>query len=172
LKGSSPLKTRNDLHAKVVITSTSVIIGSANASANGLGQEGEEANNIEAAAPIKNQECIGNARNWFESIWKDARDVTPEVISEIVPIWRERRRGRPTQNAKSSSLLGVLRADPEWFKDRGIRLIAYEGVEISEAAQAKFEAIAPNFYQSKVRQRYKAANEIPLYEDDGDNQWR
>jgi hypothetical protein len=32
------LRTRNGLHAKIVITSTSLIVGSANASANGLGR--------------------------------------------------------------------------------------------------------------------------------------
>lgn len=161
------LKTRNGLHAKVVITSTSVIVGSANASANGLGQEGEEAGNLEAAALIKNQKCLENARTWFNSKWKDARKVTPEIIREIRPIWQERRRVRPAQTAKSSTLLGVLLAEPAWFVDREIRLVAYEGTDISKEARAKFEAIKRNLYHPKRLQKYDTAGEIPLYEDDG-----
>jgi hypothetical protein len=63
LEGRFDLRTRNGLHAKVVITSVSVIIGSANASANRLGQESEEANNLESRStdqePNMSGECAG-----------------------------------------------------------------------------------------------------------------
>src|SRR5262249_48630666 len=52
LKRGFAVKTRTGLHSKVAITLNAVVIGSANVSANGLGQEGEEANNFEAAALI------------------------------------------------------------------------------------------------------------------------
>src|SRR4051812_46625819 len=47
------LKTRDRLHAKVYLTRACAIVGSANASANGLGEEGQEAGNIEAAVELK-----------------------------------------------------------------------------------------------------------------------
>jgi hypothetical protein len=64
------LRTRDGLHAKVFMTSTSLIVGSANASANGLGQEAGEAGKFEAAAVLTYQRCIDKARGWFESMWK------------------------------------------------------------------------------------------------------
>jgi phosphatidylserine/phosphatidylglycerophosphate/cardiolipin synthase-like enzyme len=70
LKKGFDVKTRIGLHAKVAITSKSVIVGSANASTNGLGQEGEEANNIEAAAFIVDREFLATVQTWFDSLWK------------------------------------------------------------------------------------------------------
>jgi hypothetical protein len=61
----------------------------------------------------------------------------------------------------------MLLADPEWFVDREVRLVAYEGAEISKGARAKFDAIAPGLYHPKALQKYSTAEESPLYEDDG-----
>jgi hypothetical protein len=161
------VRTRNGLHAKVIVTSASAIVGSANASANGLGQEGEEANNIEAAALITNPAFVQDVQHWFNELWKDAHPVTSEVIQQIRPFWEERRRVRPTGTLKSPSLLGMLRAEPEWFADRKIRLVVYKDVDVSKMAKAQYDKIAPKLYHPKVRQKYEALGELPFYEDDG-----
>jgi hypothetical protein len=159
------VRTRNGLHAKVVITGTSVFVGSANASANGLGQEGVEANNVEAAALIQNVEFLRQAQDWFDAMWADSREVTADVISAIRPIWRERRKVRPVGALQSSSLLGVLLTDPRWFADRAIRLVAYESADASAEAQRTFNSIAPSRYHSAALQKYENDGEVPYYED-------
>jgi hypothetical protein len=161
------LRTWNGLHAKVYLTAESVAVGSANASANGLGEEGTEARNVEAMVLTNDPKCLESARSWFASIWADARDVTPAMIEEIRPIWQNRRIVRPNGVAPSSSLLGVLNADPDWFRDRGIRLIAYEGTGVSPEAEAVFKVIGSRLYHPKALQRYNSTREIPYYEDNG-----
>lgn len=158
------LRTRDSLHAKVFITPTSVITGSANASANGLGQEGGEAKNLEAVAFVAETKFRYAAKKWFQRIWRwDSRPVTDETIEEIRPIWKRRRRHRPA-NTSARSLFAVFRDTPEWFKDRNIRVVAYDGCEPSPDVMRKFNAIAADLYNPRD---LRGKGDLPFFEDNG-----
>jgi hypothetical protein len=83
---------QNDrLHAKVYIGGGSAVVGSANASANGLGLEDvQQARRIEAAILIEDAAAISD---WFERLWSDpqTREVDKNDISAAIAIWEVRR---------------------------------------------------------------------------------
>jgi hypothetical protein len=82
------------LHAKVYIGSERAVIASANISANGLGFEGvEQARWIEAGTSIQDTSaCL----EWFETQWKNAREISDADIKKAEMVWGRRRRSRPT----------------------------------------------------------------------------
>ena len=66
---------QNDkLHAKVIWTPKGAIIGSANASSNGLPEEEELANGlIEAGIYVNNSRTLASIESWFDFQFKNAR---------------------------------------------------------------------------------------------------
>jgi hypothetical protein len=66
LRPGFKLKSKDGLHAKVYITANGVITGSANASTNGLGVEGDENDlNLEAAIACSDKIVVSDANKWF-----------------------------------------------------------------------------------------------------------
>lgn len=90
------IKWLNGLHAKVYILPDVVIVGSANASANGLGDESMEAKNTEAAALTTDERFRAAAKQWFEKLWSsaDAVSLTEAHIEEIRRRWKLRQLAR------------------------------------------------------------------------------
>lgn len=71
------VKSCSKLHAKVAICSNSMVVGSANASANGLGLEGSELTGWrEAVVRVNDPQQIEDAKEWFESLWTNNEAVT------------------------------------------------------------------------------------------------
>jgi hypothetical protein len=86
------------LHAKVYIGEKGVIISSANASANGLGEEGEEIlAGLEAGYLTQRREDIELARQWFEDLYTDGKPVTEDDLPELRKLWTQRQLHRPTR---------------------------------------------------------------------------
>jgi phosphatidylserine/phosphatidylglycerophosphate/cardiolipin synthase-like enzyme len=78
-----------DLHAKVVVGKNAVILGSANWSANGLSLEGNEVQGWqEAGYVITSAADIKSAKRWFSQRWKDAEDVTPQLLERACKVWK------------------------------------------------------------------------------------
>lgn len=162
------IRTKDSLHAKLYITGECAFIGSANASANGLGEEGREvANNIEAAAMITDPAFTRSALHWFNGLWNapDTKQLSAENIKRIRDLWKLRRRHRPMPARKNTSLLYAVKANPEAFKNRDLRLIAYSGTASSKEAQAKFKSISSELYETSALQGYKKDYCLPYYED-------
>lgn len=95
------IKTISGLHAKVYLAPTQVIIGSANASTNGLGDEGPAVFNEEAAVSSADAHLIGKVRVWFEELWiKKSIPVTHADLQKIKIAWERKQASRIPQQAE------------------------------------------------------------------------
>jgi hypothetical protein len=160
------IKSRARLHAKLYLTESVAVVGSANASANGLGEENEEVGKIEAAVEFGQPAELAKAKTWFEGQWShgDAKLITGADIAEITRAWLPNRAGRPTRS-KANSSQSFLLADPRVFADRRIRVIVYDFADVSQEARRQFREQARELYSKKEIAAFKG--NLPIYEDDG-----
>jgi hypothetical protein len=86
------LKAQGNLHAKVYITTRAVIIGSANASINGLGDEDNEDFKLEAAIVSFDTTIIRDAGVWFNKHWDSAEIVDKPTLKGFKPFWLQKTR--------------------------------------------------------------------------------
>lgn len=134
---------RPGLHAKVYICGSTLIVGSANASANGLGEEDEAIDvGLEAALVTTERAAITDAKAWFEGHINAARKLGPENISTIEELWARRRNVRPNRKkvgARASlTLENAILHTGHAFKDRRIFALIYKAEETPDAAKEKY----------------------------------
>jgi hypothetical protein len=158
------IKKLDGMHAKIYWTQTGAIIGSANASANGLGEEDEETSSqAEAAIYTDEPEVLREASAWFNEQWKIGVPVDEPLLRQAEQLWKDRRANRPVRS--KNSLLDLLRNNPDWFKDRAIWLVVYDNEDMSPKAQAVWERDKGKLYDSASLRRYDEEGWWPLYED-------
>ncbi|MCO7261448.1 phospholipase D-like domain-containing protein [Dickeya zeae] len=139
------IRNQPRLHAKVLLSNNSMIIGSANLSANGLSLEGKEELTgwEEAGMLIDKPEQIADASRWFELQWQQAKAIDDSAIARQKQAWDQRRNHRPLitdTDTSHRSLLEAARTRPASFKDREIYLAVYsEGA--SKEAKSAFAAL-------------------------------
>lgn len=114
---------RPGLHAKVYVSDSSIVVCSANASANGLGEEGAElVPDLEAGIFTDDPDAIAKASLWF-----DRQALGPAVDRSVLPelkaLWNRRRRGRPVRRA---GFVETLLTTPERLADRRLRAAFYK----------------------------------------------
>ena len=127
------------LHAKVYWTERGALVGSSNASINGLGFEGYETDGwIEANVVVTDRETLTEIENWFDELWEKSNPVDLSQISEIERLWRRRRNVRHLPGVKpGSSLLTALRqSSSRFFEGRDIYVIIYRKTASKEAKDA------------------------------------
>lgn len=89
-------KHRDDLHAKVYIFDDSAIIGSSNASSNGLAfQEGEGVSWREANIFITDRRIVSEMKAWFADINNSASPVLSKDLKIAGDAWSKRRSRNP-----------------------------------------------------------------------------
>lgn len=138
------IKTLDTLHAKVFWSPEFMIVGSANASANGLGLENDETYGwCEASIVTADRKAIVDARKWFDNLWKKSKSVTAKDIRIARDAWRNRRSQRPGARRTSKrsngtkSLFTLVENAPTSLVDRELFITA--AVErISPAGKEKF----------------------------------
>jgi hypothetical protein len=101
--GEDRVKTCDRLHAKVCLTDEAAIIDSSNASANGLGYEGDEvAGLVEANILVDDGPTLAEITRWFDDkVVPGARPTTDADLKRARPRWKERRARRPAPEGKS-----------------------------------------------------------------------
>jgi PLD-like domain len=139
--GESRVLTRDQLHAKVWLTDRGAIVGSSNASANGLGFEGDELEgSIEANIFVDNAETLAAISRWFENdVLGEARKITKPGFREAHRRWKRRRVTRPLLS-KQGSLLGAIRVDPTSLANRNVSVWVYEHTGLSRWASRSLES--------------------------------
>jgi PLD-like domain len=144
------------LHAKVYWTPSSVIVGSINASTNGLGDE-RNIGLIEAALQADSPDVLNEVQHWFEKRWEDAKDTPVDngLLKKALKAWNDR---LPPPNA---TVLSVLLQNPSWFRKR-VSLV-YIDDPASNLAKSKFRKIAANHYSSEERESWEDGDE-PFYQ--------
>lgn len=88
------IRTLHGMHAKVWANGDHVIVGSANASMNGLGFEAGGCN-VEAAVQLRNRAKAKLVREWFEENWTAASEVDQEILAEVKSLWDSRQNNAP-----------------------------------------------------------------------------
>ncbi len=118
LLGKQRVLTHDRLHAKTWEDGNRAIVGSSNASSNGLGKEGREiASLLEANLLADDQTTITALNAWYNNVLlPTARTVTADDLKVGAERHRQRRGGRPVP--KGSDLLSLLIKEPESFEDR------------------------------------------------------
>ncbi len=123
----------SDLHAKVVLGSGTVVLGSANCSANGLSLEGDEANGWqEAGYLITSALEITRIQDWFVQLWSSAEEITPDLLERARQIWQRRRKTRVLSGANRQTLLSM---SPSSLRGRNIVVAIYREKTSAEAAK-------------------------------------
>lgn len=151
LSGSVKVKYLPRLHSKVFLADKAVLVGSANASTNGLGEQGSA--NIEAATITNDAKVISAAKEWFNNKWdKEAITVTPSLLMQAKKVKRP---------PLTETFLEELIRNPALFGKRVIFWFVNDAASV-DAVKA-FNRIAANHY-SKEEQKSWAAGEEPFYE--------
>lgn len=91
LKLNACVEVRSDpqLHAKVALCGKKTLVGSANASANGLGFEGESATRwTEACIETEDDAVSSSSWIWFEALWVQAKKLDENLIEQARTAWR------------------------------------------------------------------------------------
>jgi hypothetical protein len=148
--GAEAVKTQDRLHAKVWLTDKAAIIGSSNASANGLGFEGPEAGALtEANVLIRDREALEALLAWYKSnITTNSRPITEKDLRRGA---RQRAIVRSTRPSyEDQTLLDVARDEPEKLADRNIAVWVWKHSKRSRWADAALEAQRKLRHNSKI----------------------
>jgi len=137
------------LHAKVYLGAAAMVVGSANVSANGLGEEGVEIIvGLEAGIKSDRATDLVQADDWFKKLLSGREPVGHEVLRELTRLWALRRRGRPKRS--SGSLVDAMVAHDPILRDRGLKMVVYVAGEPS----------------SKIKKAYKNYDPTPVKRGD------
>lgn len=118
------VKQHPRLHAKAYIAGREVFIGSANASANGLGAEGSEATQWHELGCLTNDDgVVQDTKRWFEHKWAAAKPVSSSDIKKASALWALRQRLRPVVKSETKEILAAATANPSAFRNRGIYVV-------------------------------------------------
>lgn len=123
--GADQVRTCDRLHAKVWLTDGGAVIGSSNASANGLGYEGDETRGlIEANVLIEDSAVLTAMSEWFqERVWNNSSKITPQDLERARLVRRRIRNDRlPPQ---SYSIFRLLKENQAWLADRNFSVWIY-----------------------------------------------
>lgn len=139
------IRMDNRLHAKVYWTETGVVLGSANASANGLAFQGDELNAWNEAAILSDDaELIAAVGSWFAvDIWPGAHPFNDADLRRANALWKPRRRARVIED---KSLEDALREGT--YADRQMHVV------VDTCFESKMQEARSN----KLIEKLKVAN--------------
>ena len=130
------IKKLSGLHAKVWVSGNSVVVGSANASTNGLGDENAQNMNIEAALAATDRTLSRDLQEWFDWHWcHDASDIDEGDLREAEKRWKRRRRssGRTGKDTRPNEPNGI---DPQTLKKKLVARVVATALELWESESA------------------------------------
>jgi hypothetical protein len=128
------------LHAKVYISEAMAVVGSANASANGLGRESDELElGLEAGMVVSDAAPLAQARQWFDSLFAKSERLRGAGLNEIQRLWRKRRQSRPGSVRPKLTLEQAILANDRCLDDRRFFVVVYEPEEPTAEVKVRFE---------------------------------
>lgn len=156
------VKTLDRLHAKVWIGGSSVILGSANASKNGLPDTNRHTTtaNVEAAILSSDRNFSQETRKWFEALWKKATAIDKDILDRARTAWEHR--NRFSGRAFTATLMHRFWAPQPPTRLSGLRLVAYLEDDWSTEAKRFLKKEAMTHYTEEEWTDLKG--EAPFYE--------
>ncbi len=110
------------LHAKVYISDRGAVVGSANASQNGVGLDGPPSLIETGVLVSPDNDTFGQAVIWFETQWKASKKVDTSALDLATKRFRPGRTPG-SRTVRLGSLLDLIAADPDRFSDVSIVLV-------------------------------------------------
>jgi hypothetical protein len=148
------LKAQDKFHGKVYITTNTVIIGLANASINGLGDEDKEDFELEAAVVSFDKWIIQAAGDWFTKHWNTADEIDKTKLNHFRPLWRQKQRERATAN----NLLRLLVEEPKAIGGLPLRFVIFEAMHEDDEWEAAWTQVKIEWTDKEiVKQGYNVS---------------
>lgn len=123
IKKNGEVRMDNTLHAKVFWTDKGMVIGSANASANGLSLEGAEIEGWkEMSVLIEDQKLIKEAEKWFDKVFMESKKIKKNDISDAKKIWKKQSGGR-INSGKELSFIEALQTGSYFRRNIWITIV-------------------------------------------------
>ncbi|WP_240475913.1 phospholipase D family protein [Xanthomonas arboricola] len=137
------VKALDRLHAKAYIGENEMIVGSANASAGGLGIVGRESVHwTELGVKVAEESPLHEAKSWFDAAWIRGKRITKTMLDDAQRLINERNSKLLPSNPGGLSILQAVKQDPDAWKDARIwvvvatRNLGLEGRKLLEEARA------------------------------------
>ena len=154
------------MHAKVWVNKHRAIVGSANASTNGLGFEGANyaGGNLEAAVVLDDTKVVRAVKAWFDDQWRNegSHRVGASDVEEARNIWMHRRSHAPGGPLKNSTLLVHLETNGSTAEFPNLRIVAYRDWSILPETEAYWDAKKRLHYSDEELKRLE--DFFPFYE--------
>ena len=132
------VRYHDGLHAKVYLSDRGVIVGSANASDNGVGFGTNGAVLVEAGTfHTAASKAWAQASDWFEALHFDALQVDEAALDKAARLFRPRRASHAAVAGRHGSLLDMIVADPDRFDGIGFVLASTSSSEEERSAARK-----------------------------------
>lgn len=133
------VKQFNGMHAKVWICGNNVIVGSANASANGLGFDTKRDRKVneEAAVLVQDEKFTHTANKWFDALMNKSQDINPIDLQWANAQWRRRKTDQ--SNARKhppESILDVVRNEEFAHLCKDLNILVWEESSIPMLKEA------------------------------------
>ncbi|WP_421865075.1 phospholipase D-like domain-containing protein [Parvibaculum sp.] len=156
------VRTLDGMHAKVWLCGNFLLVGSANASANGLAfGQSTTSKNVEAGILIESPSSSKKALEWFEQLSRRSLIVDENMICEAEELWNYNRQNG--LRLSTSSLIGRLQDKNYNASIKNARLVVYRPEELSKESKRTFEKnVKGKAAYSENDLRYGP----PYYEDD------
>ena len=144
LRGLVNVKTHEDLHAKVYCTENGAIVGSSNASTNGLAILASDAPGWrEANIVVDDREILAAITEWFNKIWGKARTIRDSDLLRAEKLWKNAR-------AYSLNIRYCRKADSREIRWAPSKWRSAEGMSASEGDCVAKRFCAPLLSTDKI----------------------
>lgn len=144
LQLGSSVEVRSDLrlHGKVYSSGSGVVLGSSNASTNGLVVEGVAAHGwSEANIFSDDTELNSEIQNWCNERFAGARPISQADILAARKLWEIRKEASDRTAASANDLIQVVRKKPEDFANSKIKVVQWARKATDEAEKAYNSAV-------------------------------
>lgn len=140
---------QNDrLHSKIYLFDDTVIIGSSNASTNGLAFEGGELTHwMEANVVSSDPQLLRATRAWIDKLGR--REISAADLKRARTAWKARRAVVHMPRDVSTTVLEAMRYEPETIADLPIFLTVYRE-DLSSEAKARERALKRSWGTDRV----------------------
>lgn len=128
------VRNLSKLHGKVYWTPRQVVIGSSNASANGLVAR-DAAGWMEANVLTSEISMIQRSGEWCRSCFDNGSKITEELLNQSQQVWERRQKMSPASGGLSRSLLRSFAAQPDHPIFTSVKLLAWEDPVTKQAQE-------------------------------------
>jgi len=137
------LRSHPALHAKVYWTPAGAVLGSSNASANGLALESDTATGWhEANVAVDHPAILADIDYWFTTLSSGGYAITSDDLDRATAIWKSRARQAPTGRRLPSTLSDAWRSAPDHPAWKKVKLVWWrDDLEAKDAAWLEKEMV-------------------------------